>query len=276
MKHAHSLPRALAALLLAAVATASVFAQGAAVKGAAALLPPEASSLLAADGKAVRAGAGAPDFLPLHPASAALRDALATEKPSVLVEAVFELKRALPSGAAARSAALSKELASIYGILRSLGSLQGIEYYSASRKTMRTFYAESYIVDGPDAGAARLPDPSFPAAGSLPGQETLYAVQRDLSFGTNTYRYDFSAFADGASIKSVNLTRMSYGIVPVLAAGALATRLLVLQAEDSILFYAVSGARAPGIFKGRLEDSFSNRAEALFRWFSGKFAALKP
>ena len=75
-------------------------------------------------------------------------------------------------------------------------------------------------------------------------------------------------------MKSSNLTRMSYGIVPVLAPGALATRLLVIQAEDAILFYAVSGASAPGIFTGKLEESFFNRAEALFRWFAAKYSAL--
>jgi hypothetical protein len=236
---------------------------------AAQLLPAEAAAQLAAKGKAVRSGTGLPAFLPLHPASAAIRDAVVAEKPSILVEAVFALPRARLPGAAARAA----ELASIYGILRSLGSLQGIEYYSASHKAMRTLYAESWIISGPES-KARLIDPAPPLPGALPVAETLFAFQRDLSFGANTYRYDYAAFPGAVSVKSGNLTRMSYGIVPVMAPGGLATWLLVVQADDAILFYALSGASAPGIFKGKLEDSFSNRAEALFRWFSAKYSAL--
>jgi hypothetical protein len=234
----------VALISLAIAASPPALAQVSPVAGeplAAQLLPAEAAAQLAAKGKAI----------------------------SVLVEAVFSLPRAKPEGAAATAG----ELASIYGILKSLGSLQGIEYYSASHKAMRILYAESWIVDGPGS-KTRLPDPAPPASGSLPSAETLFAFQRDLSFGANSYRYDYAVFPRAVLLRSGNLTRMSYGIVPVLAPEALAMRLLVIQADDAILFYAVSGASAPGIFKGKLEESFSNRAEALFRWFSAKFSAL--
>jgi hypothetical protein len=263
------LPRAVL-IFLALAALPQAQAQSAAVdQPAAQLLPAEAASQLAAGGKAVRSGSGLPAYLPLHPASDATREALTAEKPSILVEAVFSLPRARLPGAAAKAV----ELASVYGILRSLGSLQGIEYYSASRKAMRTLYAESWIVDGPES-KTRLSDPAPPLPGSLPATASQFAFQRDLSFGSNTYRYDYAALAGAITVKSSNLTRMSYGIVPVLAPGALTTRLLVIQADDAILFYAVSGASAPGIFRGKLEESFANRAEALFRWFSAKFIGL--
>ncbi len=229
------------------------------------LLPADALAQLAASGKAIRSSAGDPAFLPAHPSSAAIRDELESGRPSLLVEAVFSLPRAKPAGAAATSA----ELASIYGILKSLGSLQGIEYYSASHKAMRIFYAESYIIDGPTS-RIRLADPAPPASGAVPPAETIFAFQRDLSFGSNTYRYDYSSYKDAVLLQSRNLTGMSYGFVPVIAPDSLATKLLVIQADDAILVYVSSGADAPGIFKGRLEESFGNRAEALFKWFSAK------
>jgi len=165
-------------------------------------------------------------------------------------------------------------MASIYGILRSLGSLQGIEYYSTSRKAMRTLYAESYIIDGPKT-KVRLADPAEPEANAIPASETLYAFQRDLSFGSNLYRYDFSSFPDAVLVKDSNLTRMSYGVVPALSPNALSTRLLIVRADDAIIFYAENGAKAPSFLKGKLEDSFSARAEALFKWFSVKYSGLK-
>jgi len=262
-------PTIVALLILIAL---GLNAEGEAPQGAslAALLPADVVSLLASSGKAVRTSSGKLSLIPNHQAGTDIREAFDKEKPSLVVEAVFALQRPKPATAAAAQV----ELASVYGILRSLDSLQGIEYYSASRKTMRTFYAESYIVDGPDS-KVRLPDPKAPSADAIPQSETVYAFQRDLSFGANRYRYEYAAFPDAIRLSSINLTKMSYGVIPVAAPGELSTRLLVIQAGDAILFYAASGAKAPGLFSGKLGDSFANRAEALFRWFSAKYFGIK-
>ncbi len=276
-----ALAAALAALALAAAAQGAAAVNGttaaqgapaplaAPLRTAAALLGPTAYAECLAQGRAVRLGKGVPVLLPAHPAAEALREAIIAEGASVLVETAF----ILPRKAGADSAALDAELASIYGLLRSIGSLEGIEYYSASRKKMRTFYAESYLIDDPKK-KARLPDPAAPAVGAIPASESLYALQRDLSFGENVYRYDFESAPGAVRVVATNLTRMSYGIVPVMAPEALKTRLFAVQAEDAIIFYAASGASAPGVFKGKLEDSFSNRAEALFKWFESRAAAF--
>jgi hypothetical protein len=267
-----SLAPRLAVIALLFLAVFGLGAEGQASQSAslASLFPADTAALLASSGKAVSTSAGKLSLIPNHPASAAIREAVEKEKPSLVVEAVFALTRPKPASAAAAQT----ELASIYGILRSLGSLQGIEYYSASRKTMRTFYAESYIIDGPDSKTALI-DPKAPIAGAIPQSETVYAFQRDLSFGANRYRYEYASFPDAIRLSSSNLTKMSYGIVPVAAPGELSTRLLVIQTDDAILFYAASGAKAPGLVSGKLKDSFANRAEALFRWFSAKYSDIK-
>ena len=113
---------------------------------------------------------------------------------------------------------------------------------------MRIFYAESYIIDGPTS-RIRLADPAPPASGAVPPAETIFAFQRDLSFGSNTYRYDYSSYKDAVLLQSRNLTGMSYGFVPVIAPDSLATKLLVIQADDAILVYVSSGADAPGFLK---------------------------
>jgi hypothetical protein len=255
---------ALVLALGAAVGAVSLAAQAPVYRSAAELIGRTAYEEAVSAGKAVRvSSASAPTLLPAHSAAEFIRAALAAETPSILVEAAFVLPRALPGTGIARAT----ELASIYGLLASLGSLEGIQYWSASRNTWRTFYAESYRVDGPET-KRRVADPSPPAPGAIPASERAFAFQRDLSFGSNYYRYDFRAFPDAVGLESTNLTRMSYGPVPVMAVEALKTRLLVIQASDAIVFYAASGADAPGLFRGKLEASFGNRAEALFRWFS--------
>jgi hypothetical protein len=270
MHHARISSKAAAIVAVAlAAACARAYPEDSALPTAASLLGAGAYAEALASGRAVRLGKGAPALLPAHPASASIRAAIGGENPPILVETAFILPRRAPAGSAAREA----ELTSIYGLMRSIGTLEGIEYYSASRKKMRTFYVESYLIDDPGA-RKRLPDPAPPAAGALPRVESLFAFQRDLSFGANVYRYDFESAPGAVCVTATNLTRMSYSLVPVMAPEALKTRLLVVQAEDAIVFYAASGAAAPGVFKGKLEDSFSNRAEALFKWFTSRVSAL--
>ncbi len=204
-------------------------------------------------------------LLPKDAAAESLRALIAADKPAILVESVFTLPRVAPEGAEG----IASEMARIYGLMRSFSSLQGIEYYSASRKRMRTFYAESWPVTDAES-KTRLPDPPAPEVGAIPASEHLTVWQKDLTFGGNVYSYDFASFPGSLRVVSTNLTRMSYGPIPLIAPLGLKSRLLVIQAEDAILFYVESDANAPGLFSGRIGESFSNRAAALFAWFSDR------
>lgn len=238
-------------------------AQG--LKPAAALCAPFYGEL-ASKGRATRAG-GEPGLLPLGAAADRIRAGVAADKPSILVESLFFLPRAASADEAGRRA----ELAGIYGLLRSFSSLEGIQYYSVTHKSMRVLYAESYRIDGPDS-KLRLPDIPPPPPSDIPAEETLYAYQRDLTFGANRYSFAFASSSGAVSAEMTNLTRLSYGIVPLVAPKALKTRLLVVQALDGILFYVESDSTTAGPFRSRLEESFGNRANALFSWFEAKSA----
>jgi hypothetical protein len=221
-----------------------------------------------AKGKVVRIGSS-PEMLPAHPAAEGLGAAVSAEKSGVVVESAFFLPRA----SVADSAKVKAELAAIYGTMRSFGSMQGIEYYSASRKAMRTLYVESYRIDD-ESKRARLPDEAFPAPDAVPASETVLAFQKDLSLGSNVYRYTFTSYPDAVLVEATNLTRMSYGLVPAVSQGGFKTRVLVVQASDGIVFYMLSAAKVPGFLKSKLGESLANRAEALFRWFSSKSSGL--
>jgi hypothetical protein len=225
-----------------------------------------------AKGKAVRTGVGPGlALLPAQASAEGIRAAIAAEKPGIVVESVFALPRKRPSDPAGQKA----ELAAIYGLMRSFGTLKGIEYYSVSHKAMRVLYAESFRIDDEKARAP-LPDQSFPEADSIPASETLLAFQKDLSLGANVYRYAFTSFPDAVLVEATNLTRMNYGIVPMVAPEGFKTRVLVIAADDAIVFYSVSAANSPGIVRARLGESLANRAEALFRWFSARSSSFLP
>jgi hypothetical protein len=254
-----------AAVLLSIILPASLCAQGASARASAAgILGEETCAEIAAKGKIVRTGAKL-ELLPRHPAAEGIRAAITAQKPGIIVESAFTIPRPRPADQGKERL----ELAEIYGAMRSFGSMQGIEYYSASRKAMRVLYAESYRIDEARSRSA-LPDEPAPPPDAIPGSETILAFQRDLSLGANVYSYSFASFPDAVLVEATNLTRMSYGIFPAIAPEGFKTRVLVIGADDAIVFYSVSAANSPGVLRTRLGESLANRAEALFRWFLAK------
>lgn len=256
-------------IVLAIGLTAAAATLGAAP--ASSFLPAAAASALAAGAEARSVGSGrgaAPSMLPIHPAAAELARSIAAESPDIIVEAAFLWRKP-------RRAAPEAETLAIYNVLRSVGSLQGIEYYSASRKRMRLFYEYSSLVAGPGSDAP-VPDSRLAALPTAP--ETLYARQRDLSFGDNRYEITMRSGGDYVAQSSVNLTPMSYGPIPVAGARDLNVKLLVISADDALVFYAASSAKAaviPGV-RGKLESSFGNRAAAVYAWFSRRLGETWP
>jgi hypothetical protein len=161
----------------------------------------------------------------------------------------------------------------LYNILRRVSTMEGIEYYSASRDEMRIFYHESYAIDGPD-GEERIDDPVVTA---IPDRDTIHVFQRDGSFGKNVQRLDYVARDDAFLVTMTNTTTMIYKVVPLVSPENLQTFLLILPRPDEgvIEFYGNLGVRVPGLFgmKDRARDSFYNRIVALHDWFVGELVA---
>jgi len=236
---------------------------------AASLLDSGTMSEISAKGSASSVDSdGSPRLLPRLAAAESIGTALAAERPKVLVEALFLYPRPEPPNEDARRA----ELARIFGLMRSISTLKGIQYYSQSQKSMQILYVDSYRVADP-TGDSPLADESPPPPGAIPSSERLFAFLQDQRFGKNIYRYDLTTLESGILVESTNETRMSYSIIPVFAPGQLKMRLLVLPTREGILFYVESGADAPGFLRGHIGESFKNRATALFGWFRDNFGA---
>jgi hypothetical protein len=159
----------------------------------------------------------------------------------------------------------------IFNILRSMSTMKGIQYYSASRERMRTLFAESYVVDGPD-GQTRLPDP---VAEEIPPYSKLYALQEDLTFGENIYVTEFRYSGESFLLDSTNLTTMTYFFLPMVKPQNSVTLILLIPKGDRILFYGAVGAHTGGFLglaRSR-EDSFYNRLKAIYGWFGDRMAA---
>lgn len=205
-----------------------------------------------------------PALLPRHAELRRLAaETIAGLEPNLFVETLSLYKK--PEGAAQWSDA---ERTGLFNQLIALSTLAGIQYYSASRKTMRTFYETSQVIDNPESKKL-LPDPAYAVP---PAALTLYARQKDLTFGDNIYRYDYQTNTDSFFFVQQNLTVMNAGIIPAVGKNKFRTVLALIDTGDSILIYAAAMAKAaslPGLGE-RIGNSFTNRMAAILTWFGGR------
>jgi hypothetical protein len=205
--------------------------------------------------------------LKMVPANAALRRFIAEMQaglePTVAVETLYLYKK--PSGSGAWN---DTQKTALFNQITALSTLTGIEYYSASRKTMRTFYEFSGLIDGAETKNP-IADPVFT---SLPAALTVFARQKDLTFGDNIYRYDFLTNNEFFLFSLENLTPLNYGIIPAVGKNRLKSVFAVIDCGDSMLIYAVNMAKAASVpgMGDRIGNSFGNRADAILKWFKGR------
>lgn len=205
----------------------------------------------------------APRILPQHEELRRLiAETMDSLAPRLFVETLYRYQKPRTGGWS------EAERAALFNEALALSALTGIQYYSASRGTMRTFYESSRVIDGPDSKKV-LPDPVYPAP---PPSLSLYARQKDLTFGDNIYRYNYLSAADAFFFVQENLTALTAGIIPAVGKNKLRTVMAVIDCGDSMLIYFVSMAKAvslPGMGE-RVGSSFTNRAEAVLKWFIGR------
>ncbi|MFP4483745.1 MAG: DUF6675 family protein [Spirochaetota bacterium] len=169
----------------------------------------------------------------------------------------------------------------IYNVLRSISTMEGLQYYSHTREKWRELFHESMVVAEPDSRTP-IPDPTVE---SVPGHDEIYAYQHDSSFGKNTYTVTYR-YAEGAYfLRLINISRIRYlGMVPVVSRESMHVYVSVAATDEGLVFYghaAVDVLTTLGL-EARLRRSFENRVEAIFTWFQdqveerGPTAFLKP
>lgn len=185
--------------------------------------------------------------------------------PNIMVESLYLYKKPAEANPNAWTA---DERTALFNHSLALSSLAGVEYYSTSRKKMRTFYEISEIIDNPESKIPQQ-DPQFSV---LPEDLMLYARQEDLTFGDNIYQYVFHIEENYLVFVQENLTDIRAGIIPVAGKNQLRSVVAVIDSGEYFLIYLVSMADTillPGLSK-RMGESFSTRAEAVLHWFTGQ------
>jgi len=217
---------------------------------------------LEAEGELVRYFYGDLDleYLPFGPLSDELINDLQDQQTTIGVEAIFSLD--LP----ARLARDPERDLKLYNLINRVSSLEGIEYYSASRERMRTLFAEAYRVE--EVGAKKaLEDLSF---SSIPAYQEQILFQEDLTFGKNYVAAEFT-YREGRFLMQVtNQTTMWYYILPLVKKDRFRMNMLIIPDGEKLYFYGASSVDSASLFgiEKSKKDSFYNRIKAMYNWFS--------
>lgn len=157
-------------------------------------------------------------------------------------------------------------------IMRSVSSMEGIEYYSNSDKRMKTLYSQSYTVDNPDGGN-RIPDQLDGSADNL----SVYAFQEDGSFGENYYRIDYRQRENEVSMVIRLEDSLKYGFITAVKPNNLVFSIDVLDKGEFLVMYIGAKVRFPAIsmLESKLSKSFGARITALHDWFEHNYLLEK-
>ncbi len=160
-----------------------------------------------------------------------------------------------------------------YGLLfNKFSSLQGIQYWSGSRKIMRTFYTAAYRVDNPK-DQKQLPDPSTVEEFLALLPQPAYLYQKDQTFDGIVTEVRSALTASTFLMTNSNATPLRLIGIPVLSEGGLKTGFLVAPSQQGTMLYFVTSIKPPLVGKNRVFESSSNKALALLHWFIGAASA---
>ena len=230
-----------------------------------AFLSKEQQTVLLQEGRLLRSVYNEENAMPIFTPPFAVPQAFASSwdkgKPSFLIEALYLYKKADST----------HDVGKLSRILRSVSKLTGLQYYSSSRKKMRTLYEASYVIDDPKRDAPQSDPVDNPA-----GDFSVYVVQKDLTFDKNIYRYRFCADADSSGFLSTNHAVLKYSVFKAIEAESLVASIAVTDIGDYLLIHALTRAQftAPSIFRERVQNSFRTRGEAVYGWFITQYEAV--
>ena len=153
-------------------------------------------------------------------------------------------------------------------VIRSISKMQGMKYYSTTRKKECVLYETTYMIAGPN-DKTKIPDQN---TGNANGQVS-YCLQDDSSFGVNTYRLSYFQSENSLLCNFSILDKMGIGPFKAIYPGKMIINILVIDCGDDLLLYLntdVDSIKFPGI-KGQITDSMSSRMDAVYKWFITQF-----
>ena len=184
-------------------------------------------------------------------------------EPVFIVESLYLLKKTQVGVLA------GGEIGKISSVLRNLSTMQGIQYYSNSRKRWETLYTEVYTVNNPDE-RTKIADPTDKKADGL----VSYVYQKDRSLSGCVYKFSYFEQAAQTSFRAENTEKIIYKGFNILKPEAMLLCLNAVETEEHIVFYITVRADAAKIplVSERLAKSYGSRADAIYNWCVSKYS----
>jgi len=212
---------------------------------------------------AVGSNAAALPFGTKAPFAEEVKSGLTVAGSTVAIEGLFLFPK--PAGDAA---------ATLYNAVNAVASMEGLEYYSATRKRMEPLILASYRVDSAEK-MRKVPDPRFT---EIPAFQRAVIFQKDNKLGDGLSEVTWKALSGGATVMTIkNLDTLNYGILPLVAPGNLQMLFVVVPLTDSVVVYGVMEGKTASLFglERSKDESFRNRMRALASWLGTRIATVK-
>lgn len=175
--------------------------------------------------------------------------------PNYTIESIYRLEKSSSDDKNLEDAKIKK-------ILRSVSKLEGIQYYSNSRRKIETLYSKAYTVNNPIERKKIEDNFDFE-------ENPIYVLLDDKSFGEylSEIKSDSKDFEN--CFEYVNIDSINYGFIKAVDPYNMQVFLDVINCEKEIIVYVYiqSKMEVPALFKNKIYDSFIARTDALFDWF---------
>ncbi|MGQ9842388.1 MAG: DUF6675 family protein [Spirochaetota bacterium] len=153
----------------------------------------------------------------------------------------------------------------IINILHSVSSMEGIQYYSQTRKKLRILFHKSHIIQYPSFNP--LHDPVIK---HLQKTYSFYTLQEDKTFGKVTYQYSIFQLPEFILLKTVNVNKITYAMIPLVDKRKFKFFLFIINKGEDIALYCLYSIDVIGDIAlplQKVKDSLFHRSDAIITWF---------
>lgn len=191
---------------------------------------------------------------------------IAPEKMGFAEEKLYRL----PKSEIENKNAAALDTSTVSKIMRSISKMQGMQYFSRSRKSWDELYSQAFRVENPNSkDFSAAPDLNEGDANGL----EIFAFLNDHTFGESVYKISYKQNQNEFLMLMENYSALTYGPVKAVKPGDLKMGVCVIDCGDEFLFYIGNYAEFKMIsaLKKRLNNSFEARLEAVYNWFKNQF-----
>lgn len=160
-----------------------------------------------------------------------------------------------------------KSAPEIAQILTGISTIKGTQYYSQTKKEITTLFTDAYTVDNPKH-AGRIEDHHL--GSQLPQGIDIYGMLEDSRFKDNVYQFSYLFDDNHITLKITNIDTLKYGFIKAIEARCFLFVLDIVLTDNEIQVYNTGFCRPavlPSFMEKRVNNSITNRMDALFGWF---------